>query len=363
MSTKALIDTDLRVHSRQPFNAETPLDRLVASFITPQRDLYVRTHGEVQKLDEATHRLKVTGQVARACEFSVADLRKSFSARSIVSGLQCAGNRRADLQEVAKTEGDPWAGGAVGNVRWTGAALREVLAAAGAATDASLQVAFYSTDEIEVEGEKGRFGVSIAMPKALTGDVLLAYEMNGEPLTPEHGHPLRVVVPGYAGVRSAKWVQEIRIQDEPADSPIQRKDYKLFPPGVMKGQADWDAGLTIDAMPLNSAICEPQGGAHLKAGELTLRGWATASERAITRVDVSLDGGRRWRQARLDQDPAQPHAWTLWSLEAELTKGEHELVVRAFDSAMQTQPDRPDDTWNYPGYLAAHSHRVHVTVE
>ena len=116
-------------------------------------------------------------------------------------------------------------------------------------------------------------------------------------------------------------------------------------------------------MPLNSAVCEPQGGARLQAGALTVRGWATASERAVKRVDVSLDGGRRWRQARLEQDAAQPHAWTLWSLEAELAKGEHEIVVRAFDSAMQTQPDKPDDTWKYPGYLAAHSHRIHVTVE
>ena len=363
MSTSAPASTALTVHSHQPFNAETPLDRLVASFITPQRDLYVRTHGEVQQLDEATHRLKVTGQVTHPLEFSVADLRTSFSARTITSGLQCAGNRRADLQEVAKTEGDPWAGGAVGNVRWTGAPLREVLAAAGAATDADLQVAFYSTDEIEVEGEKSRYGVSIAMLKALTDDVLLAYEINGEPLTAEHGHPLRVVVPGYAGVRSAKWVQEIRVQDEPADSPIQRKDYKLFPPEVMKGGADWNAGLTIDAMPLNSAICVPHGGARLHAGALTMRGWATASERAVKRVEVSLDGGRHWRQALLEQDPAQPHAWTLWSLEAELAKGEHEIVVRAFDSAMQTQPERPDDTWNYPGYLAAHSHRIHVSVE
>ncbi len=356
-------ETTLKVHSHQPFNAETPLDRLVVSFITPQRDLYVRTHGEVQHLDEATHRLKVTGRVTRPLEVSVAELRARFTARSVTSGLQCAGNRRADLQEVAPTEGDPWAGGAVGNVRWTGAPLRNVLAAAGAATDAHLQVAFYSPDEIEVEGERGRYGVSIGMAKALTDDVLLAYAMNGEPLTPEHGHPLRVVVPGYAGVRSAKWVQEIRVQGEPAESPIQRKDYKLFPPKVAKGEADWDAGLTIDAMPLNSAICEPQRGARLKAGALTLRGWATASERAIKRVDVSLDGGRNWSQARLEQDSTQPHAWTLWRMDAELARGEHELVVRAFDSAMQTQPDRPDDTWNYPGYLAAHSHRIHVTVE
>ena len=172
-----------------------------------------------------------------------------------------------------------------------------------------------------------------------------------------------MVVPGYAGVRSAKWVNEVRVQDEPADSPIQRKDYKLFPASVSKDDADWEAGLTIDAMPLNSAICRPQHGARVRAGPLTLQGWATASERVIKRVDVSIDGGRSWRQADLEQDDDQPHAWTLWRLEAELTKGEHELVVRAVDSAMQTQPDSPDETWNFPGYLAAHSHRIEVTVE
>ena len=104
MSTKSSVGTPLKVHSRQPFNAETPLDRLVASFVTPQRDLYVRTHGEVQHLDEATHRLRVTGQVARALEFSVADLRTSYPVRSVISRLQCAGNRRADLQEVAGSD-------------------------------------------------------------------------------------------------------------------------------------------------------------------------------------------------------------------------------------------------------------------
>jgi len=106
----------LRVHSTQPLNAETPLDRLAAAFVTPQRDLYIRTHGEVQHRDEATHRLRVTGRVARNLEFSVAELRANFSSRSVTATLQCAGNRRADLQEVAETDGDPWSAGAIGDV-------------------------------------------------------------------------------------------------------------------------------------------------------------------------------------------------------------------------------------------------------
>ncbi len=354
---------NLIVHSSQPLNAEPAMARLVSTFITPQRDVYIRSHGEVQHIQPETYRLRVTGLVGRELELSLDELRTRFAARIVVASLQCAGNRRADLQEVAKTEGDPWQAGAVANVRWTGVALRDVLEAAGADMDVELQVAFYSPDEVEVEGEQATFGVSIPMSKALAGDVLLAFEMNGEPLAPEHGFPLRAVVPAYAGVRSAKWLSEVRVQDHPADSPIQTKDYKLFPPAVQKGEQDWTEGLTIDALPLNSAICEPEQGARLREGLVTLKGWAVASERAIKRVDVSLDGGRHWRQAELEQDPSQPHAWTLWRLEAELKKGEHQLVVRAWDAAMQTQPDTADDTWNYAGYLATHRHRIHLSVE
>ena len=354
---------NLVVHSAEPLNAEPPMARLVQSFVTPQHDLYIRSHGGVPQIDAETHRLSITGLVEHALEFSLSELRERFSTRTVVASLQCAGNRRADLQEVAKTAGDPWQAAAVANVRWTGVALRDVLEAAGARMDGNLQVAFYSPDEIEVEGEHATFGVSIPMAKALSGDVLLAFEMDGEPLQPEHGYPLLAVVPAYAGIRSAKWLQEVRVQDHPAESPIQTKDYKLFPSSVQKGQQNWQEGLTIDALPLNSAICTPERGARLQAGPVTLRGWATASERAVIRVDVSLDGGRTWKQAELQQDASEPHAWTLWRLEARLEKGEHELVVRALDSAMQTQPDTPDDTWNFAGYLAVHRHRIHVTVE
>ncbi len=353
---------NLVVHTTTPLNAEPAMDRLVASFVTPQSQLYIRTHGEVQHLDAATHRVKVTGRVDRELDFSVAELRSRFASCKITAVLQCAGNRRADLQEVAKTSGDPWQAGAIGNVEWTGVLLRDVLAAAGAPTAGGLQVAFYTPDEIEVEGEKGRFGVSIPLAKVLRDEVLLAFEANGEALAPEHGFPVRVIVPGYAGVRSAKWLSEIRVQDEPADSPIQRHDYKLFPASVTKAQADWDMGLTIDAMPINSAICTPCQGQRLQAGSIKLAGWATASERSISRVDVSINGGRSWTPASLEQNADAPSAWTLWQLHAELEKGEHELVVRAWDDAMQTQPGEPDATWNFPGYLATHQHRIHVSV-
>jgi sulfite oxidase len=352
----------LIVHSEAPFNAEPPLDRLCASMTTAQRDFYVRSHGNIPLLDASKHQLKVGGRVGTPLELSVGDLRRGFPERVIKAVLQCAGNRRADLQSVQATSGDPWAGGAIGNAEWTGVSLAEVLRAADADTDAGLHVAFDACDEVEMPRE-GRFtyGASIPMAKATSPEVLLAYSMNGEPLTPEHGFPLRVVVPGYAGVRSPKWLNGITVQDRPSDNHMQQRDYKLLPPDVTAETVDWAQGMTIYDMPLNSAICKPASHAELNAGSVTLRGYAIATARAIMRVDVSSDGGRKWRQAELEHDADAPWSWTLWRATLDLPKGDHELVVRAWDSAGQTQPASPDDTWNFKGYLSAAWHRVRVS--
>ena len=352
----------LIVYSTRPYNAEPTLDRLVASFVTPVADFYVRSHGDIPALDEAGHRVSVGGRVATPLEFSVDELRERFPRRTVQAVMQCAGNRRADLHRVRPVSGDPWAGGAIGNAAWTGAPLAAVLEAAGAERSPGLHVAFAACDVCEAEGEPFRYGASIPLAKALSPEVLLAYEMNGEPLTPEHGFPLRVVVPGYAGCRSPKWLAGIEVRDGPSDNPMQAKDYKLFPPDVTEATADWERGLTIDEMPLNAAICEPAAGAVLPSGAVTVRGWAVASGRAVARVDLSADGGRTWRQAELERDGDAPWSWVFWRAALDLPAGEHELAVRAWDSAGQTQPDRPEDVWNFKGYLSAAWHRVRVRV-
>ena len=352
----------LIVHSEQPYNAEPPLDRLRSSFITTRADFYVRSHGNIPDLDEAKHRLRVDGSVATPLDLSMADLRERFPRRTVVSVMQCAGNRRGDLLQVRPVSGDPWAAGAIGNAEWTGVSLYDVLRAAGSREGAALHVVFTARDDCEVDGERFRYAVSIPMTKAMSPEVLLAWEMNGEALAPEHGFPLRAVVPGFAGVRSAKWLAGITVQDKPSDAKPQARDYKLFPPDVTEETADWEAGVIIDDMPLNSAICEPAPYVELKPGPLTLRGYANATARGITRVDVSIDGGRSWRQAELEQQPQAPWSWTFWRLTLDLAVGEHELAVRAWDSAGQTQPALADDTWNFKGYLSAAWHRVRVKV-
>jgi sulfite oxidase len=353
----------LVVHSESPYNAEPPLKRLCLSTTTAQADFYVRSHGNIPVLDEGKHRLRVGGRVQTPLDLSMADLRELFLEQSVTAVMQCAGNRRADLQIVRPTSGDPWAPGAIGNAEWTGVALVDVLRAAGADTDASLHVAFDACDEVEMPKE-GRFsyGASIPMGKALSPEVLLAYAMNGEPLAPEHGFPLRVVVPGFAGVRSPKWLSSVTVQENPSANHMQQRDYKLVPADVTEETVDWQKGITIYDMPLNSAICEPARGARLKAGRTTLRGYAIATNRDITRVDVSKDGGRSWKQAELEHNPAAPWSWTFWTVVLELPKGVQELAVRAWDSAGQTQPALPDDTWNFKGYLSAAWHRIQVSV-
>lgn len=355
-------ELDLLVHTEQPYNAEPPLDRLRASFVTPQAAFYVRGHGNIPRLDEAAHRLRVEGKVATPLELSLSELRARFPHRTVMAVMQCAGNRRGDMMQVRRVTGDPWAPGAIGNAEWGGVSLADLLHAVGADDSAAMHVAFQACDDCEVDDERFRYGASIPMTKAMSPEILLAWEMNGAPLAPEHGFPLRVVVPGFAGARSPKWLVGITVQDRASEAKPQARDYKLFPPDVSKETADWDAGMTINDMPLNSAICEPAANAELKAGPVTLRGYAVVTARQIARVDVSIDGGRTWRQAELEHDPGAPWSWTFWQLTFDLPEGEHELTVRAWDSAGQTQPAHPYDTWNFKGYLSAAWHRVRVKV-
>ena len=353
---------DLIVHQSSPLNAEPPLDLLRASFVTPAERFYIRTHGSIPRLEAARHRLRVEGLGASPLDFSVSDLRSRFRPQTITATLQCAGNRRRELQEVRPVSGTKWEHGAIGNAEWTGVALAEVLRAAGCESEAGsdLHVAFESVDEVEEEGKRFAFGASIPLEKALRPEVLLAYEMNGEPLTPEHGFPLRVVVPGYVGARSVKWVAGVRVQDEPSDNYFQRKDYKLFPPDTDSSNVDWAAGLTLYELPLNAAVCEPADGAEIAAGLVWVRGYAMAGGRSIERVEVTADDGRSWTGAEFERPRDEPWAWTLWGAQLELPPGEHEIAVRAWDAAAQTQPERLEATWNFKGYVNTAWHRIRI---
>lgn len=304
MSSLAERKARLIVYGDAPYNAEPPLDRLRAAYRTAADDFYVRSHGDLPEIDADSYRLTINGVIPAALEFSLHGLQSHFPQVTVTATMQCAGNRRADMRAVAPVSGDPWDGGAIGTADWTGIRLGDVLREAGVKAGADLHVAFESHDMVE----GCPYGASIPLAKALAPETLLAFAMNGAPLLPEHGFPLRAVVPGFAGVRSPKWLKRVTVQDHPSDNPIQAGDYKLFPADVTAETADPAEGLTITTMPLNAVICEPARGANLKVGPAIVRGYAVCGDRAVVRVDVSGDGGRTWAQAALEHDADAPFA-------------------------------------------------------
>jgi sulfite oxidase len=192
--------------------------------------------------------------------------------------------------------------------------------------------------------------------------VLLATRMNGRPLEPVHGAPLRAVVPGYVGARSVKWLSEIRVRATPSENYFQARAYRLFAPHVSADDVVWEQGLMLGELPVVSIITSPVAGAALETGPVAIAGLAlVGGGRRIERVDVSADGGTSWRTAQLDE-PAGPWAWRLWRCEIPLPAGEHEIVARAWDSAAQTQPEHAAQVWNFKGYMNTAWPRVTVRV-
>lgn len=290
------------VHRQFPLNSEPRPPRLGAGFFTSQVDFYVRNHGTVPALSADGYQIHVEIAGAASVDLSLADLKSKFPRRSITAVMQCAGNRRADMGKFKSVSGDAWRIGAISNAAWGGVGLAEVLRAAGLKESGDLHVAFAAHDDIEEEGERFKYGVSIPLAKALAPESLIAFEMKGGPLPPAHGFPLRVVVPGYAGVRSPKWLASITVQDRPSDNHIQQKEYRLFPPDVTKQTVDVSKGPFINDMPLNSAILFPSDGDAIPSGRTTLRGYAIATTQRVARVEVSSDGalpGRRPRSRRI----------------------------------------------------------------
>jgi sulfite oxidase len=350
------------VKEANPLNGGAPAQRLVAGALTPVDHFFVRNHGSIPRIDAAAHRLSVTGMVQRPLTLSLPDLRRQFPTVTVEAVLECAGNRRSELMALRPVPGElPWDAEAVGNAEWTGVPLAAVLAAAGVVPGA-LHAAFNGGDEVTKDGRRFGFGGSIPLAKATAPEVLLAFDMNGEPLRLEHGAPLRVVVPGYIGARSVKWVDEIVVSDRPSENYFQTKAYKMFPPAVTAATVDWASGKMLGEIPVNAAIADPADHAVVPAGRCVVRGYALSGAAPIVTVEVSADGGRRWQPASL-QPRSSPWAWCLWDAALDLAPGAYELTVRARDARGATQPDDMAEAWNFKGYLNNARHRVRITVQ
>lgn len=356
-------------HNKKPCNAEVPPELIMDSWLTPNPVWFIRHHHPVPVVDPEKFCLTVEGG-SKTITLTLDDLKSRFLKREVTSTIQCGGNRRSELDKIEKTSGIPWGTGAMSNAKWGGVYLREVL----------MHCAGISLEGIESAGIRHVVCVgmddmqaSIPIEKALSpfGDVLLAYEMNGEELPAEHGAPVRLIAPGVVGVRNVKWVSQIKLSKEEAEGPWQRGiAYKGFSPMQKdcKG-VDVEKILSMQEMPVQSTIVSPKPGATVELDDVEVKGWAwSGGGRGIVRVDVSADGGVTWMTAELgegsEQHPGKAWAWTFWEASVpvpECQRGkEVTILCRATDAAYSTQPESAAPLWNLRGLNCNCWHRVSI---
>jgi sulfite oxidase len=342
---------DMVVRERLPFNAEPPASVLADGEITPIDAFYARNHGAFPDIDRRAWRLAVDGLVDQPLTLTYDQLVTEFDEHSVMATLACAGNRRAELLEVRPIPGKAaWAHGAISTAEWRGARLADVLTAAGVHREDALHVAFVAPDIAQEARPVQSYGSSIPLTKALSEEVLLAWQMNGQPLPRVHGGPVRVVVPGYIGARSVKWVTGITVQSVPSRNYFQALDYRILPPQVDADTVGEGEGISLSTLPLNCDVLVPTDGEEVSAGELTIRGWAMAGHGdRVSRVDVSVDAGRSWSQADL-QPAASRWVWRRWSITVDVAPGPLSITARAWADTGATQPESPASLWNPRGY-------------
>jgi len=345
---------DLKVLEKEPFNAEPDLGKLIEHDVTPVNLAYIRNHGPVPKINSDEYRLTIDGFVKSKKTWTLEEMEKEFEKREVVAALQCAGNRRKTMSDTIKeAQGIKWGSGTLINAKWTGYRLLDILASAGIAEEMeqkALHICF-SSDAAPTEAEPW-YGSSVPVDMALDPlrSVLLATHMNGKPLSPDHGYPLRVIIPGYTGARWVKWLQRIMVSDKESSNHYEQKDYKVLPSDVdsmEKAEKTWKAVPPLNEMPLNSAI----GSVHSAKGSppgIVVKGYAVGD---IQAVEVSVDKGKTRHQAKLTYQEG-PWSWIVWECNVPLEKmgdGEQEVVVwsRAVAKSGEKQPEECD--WNLRG--------------
>ncbi|KIJ66890.1 hypothetical protein HYDPIDRAFT_26305 [Hydnomerulius pinastri MD-312] len=387
---------ELRVLSKNPYNAEPPcLVELTKHAITPLRLAYARNHctflpnytfeslatssdselltaassddsaivrtdffdetefvasvADIKDLKSGAEEyvVKIDAEIDGLKETSVTfkELLDSFPRKEVVAALICAGNRRAKMAEKTgrDVQGIKWSEGTISNVRWVGTPLRDVLLRAGVPEDIESYEGLHAcfASNIAPCEQDSWYGGSIPLEKAMSedGDVLLAYEMNGEPLTPDHGFPLRVVVPGYSGMRWVKWVDQITISRKESTNFYQQRDYKMLPDYVTsKDMADsqdwWSRVPSMQHLSCNSVVAQVKRLPPSCPDEIKLKAVGYAySHCPISRAEISADGGETWKQGKITYQEGQ-WSWALWEVEIDIELDEDAAngMLAAYDS-------------------------------
>ncbi len=333
-------------------NHSLPLEALRLD-TTPAGLHYVLTHFDIPFIDIEHWHLQIGGAVERAFELSLRALRRAPSITLPVT-LECAGNGRSLLRPRPLSQ--PWILEGVGTAVWTGVPLAYLLTQAGVEDDA-VEVLFTGSDSGSQGGVAQAYARSLPINEALRPDVVLAYGMNGADLPPQHGYPLRLVVPGWYGMASVKWLTSIKVLTKPYDGFQQAVAYRYQ-------QDAEDPGTPVTWINVRSLMVPPgvpdffTRSRILPPGPVMLTGRAWSGHGAVQRVDVGIDG--KWAPAHLEH-PAAPFAWCAWSMPWVADPGEHELSCRASDASGAVQP--LDQAWNYQGMGNNVVQRIKVSVE
>ena len=322
--------------------------------VTPVGLHYLLIHFDIPAVDEQEWRLRIGGRVERPLELTLADLRRRPS-RTVAVTLECAGNGRALLEPRAISQ--PWLLEAVGTAEWTGTPLRPLLEEAGV-LPGSVEVVFTGADRGIQGDDEHDYARSLPLEEALRDEMLLAWAVNGQPLPPQHGFPLRLVVPGWYGMTHVKWLRSIDVVDAPFAGWQQSVAYHLR-------ASEEEQGNPVTRI-VPRALMVPPGipdflsrDRFVDRGPCVLTGRAWSGWGPIERVEVSVDGGAAWSEASLDAH-FQEFGWRGWSYRWEAQPGEYELCCRATDATRRTQPATAD--WNFDGYCNNAVQRVRAVV-
>mmetsp|Transcript_16545 Transcript_16545/g.21890 ORF Transcript_16545/g.21890 Transcript_16545/m.21890 type:complete len:969 (-) Transcript_16545:142-3048(-) len=358
----------IRLTGRHPFNCEPPVNRLVDhGFITPTSLHYVRNHGAVPNLDWDSHRVKIFGLVNDETELSMDDFLTKFETISRPVTLVCAGNRRKEQNMHKQGIGFSWGPAAVSTSVWTGVRLKDVLDHCGIKSqdEGANHICFVGADPLP----GGYYGTSISYYTAMdtASDVMLAWEQNGKRLTPDHGYPIRLIIPGYIGGRMVKWLTDIEVTSEQSSNHYHYHDNRVLPPQIDAERAlaeKWwyKPEYIINDLNINSAITSPAHGEELvlsSSNQQTYKckGYAySGGGRQVTRVELSFDDGETWDLCTLNH-PEKPTkagkywCWCFWEYDVSILKlvRSKQMMVRAWDTGLNTQPI--NFTWNVMGMM------------
>jgi sulfite oxidase len=347
----------------RPLVAETP-EHLLDDDTTPTDKFFIRNNGHIPEAATAPDAWKIVvdGEVDQKLELSLAELKARFQQVTRRMVLECGGNGRSFFSPAAR--GNQWTNGGVGCAEWTGVRLVDVLKAAGLKSSAVF-TGHYGSDRSLADASKDALSRGMPIAKAMDPNNLIVFVMNGEPLSNIHGGPVRLVIPGWPGSLSSKWLTRIWVRDKPHDGPgMGGTSYRVaIKPMVPGDRPDPNNFKDMESMPVRSIITSPMNGTSFDKDvrEVRLRGTAWAGDLTVRRVDLSIDFGATWQEAQLSA-PKNPYDWQRWTATVKLpSEGYYEIWTRATDARGVMQPHTAGN-WNPQGYGANPMHRVAIRV-